>query len=80
MKIYMIPFSELYDRGIEFNSFTPSDWNEYEKLPDFVNDLMKYCEENDLVYTTYNFMLCFNLQDKETYHGDYLMFIPNEAK
>lgn len=38
---------------------------------------MKIAKKNDTVYTPENFMLDFNLQDPITYHGDWIMFIPD---
>jgi hypothetical protein len=77
MKIYMFKYSDVIKRFPEYNSFTASEWNELEKLPKKVIELITIAKRKDTVYTGYNFMLCFNLQDKETYHGDWVMFIPD---
>lgn len=60
------------------DAFTVSEWNDLNELPGMVKILIKQAYEKDTVYTLDNFNLCFNLQDKETYHGDYIMFIPDE--
>ena len=76
MYIYLAPHSEVFKPG-QFDEFAPSEWNEMEKLPNEAISLIEWAKDNDCVFTPYNFMLCFNLQDKETYHGDYVMFIPD---
>jgi len=60
------------------NAFTVSEWNDLNELTEEAKILIKQAYKNDTVYTLDNFNLCFNLQDKETYHGDYMMFIPDE--
>ena len=77
MNIYIFPHTEIISRFGEWNDFMFSDMNEKEELPDEVYDLIEYAKENDLVFTEYNFMLCFNMQDSQTHHGDYTMFIPD---
>jgi hypothetical protein len=73
----MFPHREVRIMLKEWTSFTFSELNEKDVLPDEVLELVKYAKENDLVFTPYNFMLCFNMEDPETYHGDYEMFIPD---
>mgnify|MGYP005997124639 CR=1 FL=1 len=78
MDIYMIPLELVsLDYKEDLNGFLPSDWNELEKLPKEVLNYIEYCKKSDLVYTSYNFMLDFNLEQKTTKPSDYLMFIPD---
>lgn len=78
MKIYMFNYKDVLKLFPEYvNSFEVSEWNELEELPKEVLELMKIAKEKDTVYNPYNFMLDFNLQDEGTYHGNWIMFIPN---
>jgi hypothetical protein len=77
MKIYIFPHIEVVKHFGHWDEFMFSDLNEKDELPDEVYELIEYAKENDLVFTEYNFMLCFNMQDTETYHGEYAMFIPD---
>ena len=75
----MFNTKDVIKRFPDFNPFTPSDWNESNELPMGVYELIDIAYKNDTVFTEYNFMLCFNLQDKETNssNGNYVMFIPD---
>lgn len=78
MKIYMFNYKDVYKRFPEYvNAFQVSEWNELDELPKEVLELIDIAKKNDTVYTPDNFMLCFNLQDLETYDGDWIMFIPS---
>ena len=80
-KIYLFNYKDIYKLFPEYvNSFEVSEWNNLNELPKEVIQLMKIAKENDTVYTLDNFMLDFNshnLQDQHTYHGDWIMFIPD---
>jgi hypothetical protein len=73
----MFNYKDVLKKFPEFNAFTPSDWNALDALPKKVLELMTIAKKNDTVYTGYNFMLCFNLQDSETCHKNWVMFIPD---
>ena len=78
IKIYMIPMEMVAeDFGEKLNGFLPSDWNELEQLPKEVLSYIQFCKDADLVYTPYNFMLDFNLENEETKAEDFLMFVPD---
>ena len=78
MEIYMFNHKDVYEVfPNNVNSFEVSEWNDLDELPKEVLELMKIAKKNDTVYTPENFMLDFNLQDPITYHGDWIMFIPD---
>lgn len=78
MKIYMFNYKDVYKLFPDYvNPFEVSEWNDPDELPEQVLQLMKIAKENDTVYTPEIFMLDFNLQDPSTYHGDWIMFIPD---
>ena len=77
MKIYLFNTKDVIKKFPNFNPFMPSDWNELNELPKEVYELIDIAYKNDTVFTEYNFMLCFNLQDKETNNNNYVMFIPD---
>lgn len=60
------------------DAFTISEWNELDVLPEEVIVLLRMCKDEDAVYTVDNFMLCFNMEDKETNNETYFMFIPDK--
>lgn len=78
MLIYMFNYKDVLEKIPNYNEFILSEWNDLDELPKEVIELIEIAYKNDTVFTEYNFMLCFNLQDEETYHGDYVMFIPDE--
>lgn len=78
MKIYMFNYKDVYKFFPNYvNPFEVSEWNDLDELPEEVLQLMKIAKENDTVYTPFNFMLDFNRQDEITYHGEWIMFIPD---
>lgn len=78
MKIFMFNYKDVYKFFPDYvNSFEVSEWNDLDELPKEVIELMKIAKRKDSVYTPENFMLDFNLQDEHTYHGDWIMFIPD---
>ena len=79
-KIFMFHYEDVMNafNGEMPDTFEISEWNEKDNLPKEVIELMAISKLKDLVYTLDNFMLDFNLQDPTTYHGDYIMFIPDE--
>jgi|GEM_PF-5015702 len=77
MKIYMFKKTDVYKLLPNFNSFDPCNWNELKSLPLEVKKLINISKRHDLVFTEYNFMLSFNLEDKEANNKYYVMFIPN---
>lgn len=77
MKIYLFHYKYFYNLFPNIDPFEINEWNELDELPKEVIDLMKIAKENNTVYNPYNFMLDFNLQDKTSYCGDYVMFIPD---
>lgn len=79
-QIYMISQTNMFEimKGKSSSSFTCSEWNDLDILPDDVIVLLRMCKDEDAVYTLDNFMLCFNLEDKETNNETYFMFIPDK--
>lgn len=78
MKIYMFNNKDVYKIFPNYvTSFEVSKWNELDELPKEVLELMKIAKVNDTVYTPFNFMLDFNLQDEITNHRKWIMFIPD---
>jgi hypothetical protein len=74
----MFNYKDVYKLFPEYvNPFEVSEWNDLDELPKEVIQLMKTAKKNDTVYTPANFMVDFNLQDEHTYHGDWIMFIPD---
>lgn len=78
MKVYMFNYKDVYKLFPDYvNPFEVSEWNNHDELPEQVLQLMKIAKENDTIYTPELFMLDFNLQDPNTCHGDWIMFIPD---
>jgi len=77
MKIYMFDLFELAEIIPDFNGFTASEWNDLSELPKEVLKLMKEAKEKDRVYTIFNFMTDFNINDPLTNSENYIMFIPD---
>lgn len=79
MKIYLFEKSDVLKLIPEYNPFTFSDWNDnLDELPEEAYKLINIAISKDTVFTEFNFMLCFNLQDSETSNKNYVMFIPDE--
>ena len=79
-QIYMISSSNMFEimKGKSPNNFTCSKWNELNVLPDEVITLLRMCKDEDSVFTLDKFMLCFNLEYRETNNEAYFMFIPDK--
>ena len=73
----MLDLFEAADLIKGLNGFTPSEWNELDKLPNEALILIESAKENDRVYTPFNFMTDFNLNDPLTNSENYIMFIPD---
>lgn len=79
-QIYMISTNNMFEimKGKSSNAFTCSEWNDLDVLPQDVITLLRMCKDEDSVFTLDNFMLCFNLEDRETNNETYFMFIPDK--
>lgn len=77
MNIYMLNRESVEASFPDYNDFMPSEWNELDELPAKVITLMELAKQQDCVFTGYNFMLCFNMGDRDTKRNNYIMFIPD---
>lgn len=78
MLIYLFSRKDVLDKIPNYDSFMFSKWNdELDKLPKELCELIKLSYENDMVFTEFNFMLCFNLKDSDIFNNS-IMFIPDE--